>query len=169
MSASLTLRQFLGANGWLAMTAGHTVGSALIKLRDDGVPVDCPAWFAAWKNVRGDGQLANDLRARLTGAESTDPHALKFRDGARRRRILAMFRADGKTIAEIAEADGAPENEIEAIVRGELKERRKAVVAERAHEKAMRKHDAERADRIRAAFKMLGRRVPDNVEKQLAD
>ena len=164
-----TLREFLGANAWIAMTACHPVGSALIKLRDDGVPVDCPAWFATWKNVRTTGQLVGDLQARLVGPESHDPNALRYREASRRRRILSLFRADGRTIGEIAEAEGIAEQEVEAIVRGELKAHRRAVAEAKSHEKVRRQHDAERAERIREAFRICGRRLPKAIEQQIAE
>lgn len=111
------------------MTAGHTLGSALMRLRDDGVPVDCPAWFTNWRTTRSDRELWSDLRGRLDGRDNHDETVKRFRRTNCERRVLSRFRSDHASVQTIAAEESLPVKEVERIVRAEMKRQREQRLA----------------------------------------
>jgi hypothetical protein len=162
-----TLRDYLAAHSWLAMTAGHTVGSALMQLRDDGVPIDCPAWFTNWRSTRSDRDLWSDLRQRLKGRDEHDPTVARFRNTNRERRVLSRFRADHASVQEIAAEESLPVKEVERIVRAEVKAQRERRVQHKRAVAELDQQKAERLARFHDAYRLAGRRPPQNLEHMI--
>ena len=185
-----TLRDYMQANSWIAVTAGCSVDDALDSFQRAGCVLDSPECLNAWeRSAFSADDLAKVVRAKLASAragqkiwtsqrsypgtvdhvpktplvsERQDPEAVLIR-------VRAMFVSDRKTIKQIAEI----ENLDEALVRNMCRGAKPAIkvpaltkmpmTTESKFEQQDATEKAERAERLRALYRLFGRQPPSRV------
>lgn len=188
-----SLREYMQTNSWIAVTAGCSVDDALDSLQRAGCVLDSPECLNAWERCAFSSEdLAKVVRAKLVSARSgqtiwtsqrsypgtvdhapntplvsgrQDPEAVSIR-------VRALFVSDRKSIQEIAKIENLSEEQVRKLCRGTRAPKKMPTGKAMDYSKLMdartstadeATEKAERAERLRAFYRLFGRQPPSRV------